>query len=149
MGGKEWDWRNSRCLLRVRWMMGRQRNKGHSGLTRGCVQLVLKKGWCRETTERGEGRLPPPHTRLRLLDVFLEGSRKPTPFFSGERKTTLGFVLSKDHSGGGWWVGKAGGKEAGRERSCGGSEASTSPPLPNYKSNKLLPQRGLEVSPRS
>lgn len=100
---------------------------------RGCVQLVLKKGWWREMTERGEGRLPPPHTRLRLLDVFLEGSRKPTPFFSRERKTMLGFVLSKDHSGGGWkgcrwWVGKAEGKEAGRERDFGGSEASTGIP---------------------
>lgn len=68
------------------------------------------------------------------MDVFLKGSRKPTPFFSRERKTILGFVLSKDHSGGGgwkgcmWWVGKAGGKEAGRERGCGGSEASTGIP---------------------
>lgn len=86
-----------------------------------------------EGDDRSEGHLPPPHTRLRLLDIFLEGSRKPTPFLSRERKTTLGFVLSKDHSGGGWkgcrwWVGQAGGKKAGRERGLGGSEASTGIP---------------------
>lgn len=36
--------------------------RGTLGLMRGCVKLVLKKGWWREMTERGEAasHLPTP-----------------------------------------------------------------------------------------
>lgn len=106
-------------------------------------------------TERGEGRLPPPHTRLRLLGIFLKAAGSQHHFSQGRERPCWDLcfrklILAAGWKGCRWQVGGAGGEEAGRESACGDSEASTaSRPLPNSKSNKLPPERGLQFSPSS
>ena len=136
-------------------MTGRQSTMGTLGLMRGRVQLVLKQGWQRDMTERGEDCLPPPHTRLRLLGTCLKAAGGQHHFSQGRERPCRDLcfqklILAAGWKGCRWQVGEAGGEEAGRESGCGDSEASTASwPLANSKSNQLPPERGLQFSPRS